>query len=84
MELTVRKMGNSVGVTFPSTVVKDLGWEVGQAMALSTRGGKLVLVPKKPARPTLAELLATCDLKAPTPPVDALWENAKPVGSEAW
>ena len=53
-------------------------------MALSTRGGKLVLVPKKPARPTLAELLATCDLKAPTPPVDALWENAKPVGSEAW
>lgn len=84
MELTVRKMGNSVGVTFPSAVVKDLGLEVGQAMALSARGGKLVLVPKKVARPTLAELLAMCDPDAPALPVDAVWEHAKPVGTEVW
>ena len=84
MELTVRKMGNSVGVTFPSAVVKDLGLAAGRSMALTTRGGKLVLTPRKSARPSLAELLASCDSTAPMPPTDGTWENAKPVGSEPW
>jgi antitoxin ChpS len=48
----------------------------------STPDAGITLAPKR--RYTLADLLAQCDLKA-APPADlALWDNARPVGQEAW
>ena len=83
MEVVLRKYGNSTVLALPPAVLKDLGLKAGQAMTLdSTPDGRITLAPKR--RYTLAGLLAQCDLKA-APPADlSLWDNARPVGQEAW
>jgi antitoxin ChpS len=83
MEVVLRKYGNSTVLVLPPTVLKHFGLKAGQAMTLhSTPDGRITLAPKR--RYTLAGLLAQCDLKA-APPADlALWNNALPVGQEAW
>jgi antitoxin ChpS len=48
----------------------------------STPDGRITLATKR--RYTLAGLLAQCDLKAAPPADFALWDNARPVGQEAW
>jgi len=79
----LRKYGNSTVAVLPPAVLKDLGLAAGQQMTLATtQEGAIVLAPKR--KYVLAELIAQCDPKA-APPADlALWESAKPVGSEAW
>lgn len=83
MEVVLRKYGNSTVLALPPAVLKDLGLKAGQSMTLdSTPDGRITLAPKR--RYTLANLLAQCDLKA-APPADlSLWDNARPVGQEAW
>lgn len=83
MEVVLRKYGNSTVLALPPAVLKRFGLKAGQAMTLdSTADGRITLTPKR--RYTLAGLLAQCDLKA-APPADlALWDNARPVGQEAW
>lgn len=83
MEVILRKYGNSTVVALPPAVLKDLGLKAGQSMTLdSTPDGRITLAPKR--RYSLADLLAQCDRKA-APPADlALWDNARPVGQEAW
>lgn len=83
MEVVLRKYGNSTVLALPPAVLKDLGLKAGQSMTLdSTPDGRITLAPKR--RYTLAGLLAQCDLKA-APPADlSLWDNARPVGQEAW
>jgi antitoxin ChpS len=83
MEVVLRKYGNSTVLALPPAVLKDLGLKAGQAMTLdSTPDGRITLAPKR--RYTLAGLLAQCDLKT-APPADlSLWDNARPVGQEAW
>lgn len=83
MEVILRKYGNSTVLALPPAVLKELGLKVGQSMTLeSTPDGRITLAPKR--RYTLAGLLAQCDPKA-SPPADmALWDNARPVGQEAW
>jgi len=83
MEVVLRKYGNSTVLALPPAVLKDLGLKAGQSMTLeSTPNGRITLAPKR--RYTRAELLAQCDLKAPPPAGLALWDNARPVGQEAW
>ncbi len=83
MEVVLRKYGNSTVLALPPAVLKDLGLKAGQSMTLdSTADGRITLAPKR--RYTLADLLAQCDLKV-APPADlSLWDNARPVGQEAW
>ena len=83
MEVVLRKYGNSTVLALPPAVLKDLRLKAGQAMTLdSTPDGRITLAPKR--RYTLADLIAQCDPKA-APPADlALWDNARPVGQEAW
>jgi antitoxin ChpS len=83
MEVILRKYGNSTVAVLPTAVLKDLGLAASQAMSLDTTpDGRIILTPKR--RYTLTELLAQCDPKAPMPEDLALWENARPVGREAW
>ena len=83
MEVVLRKYGNSTVLALPPAVLKQFGLKAGQAMTLdSTPDGRIMLAPKR--RYTLADLIAQCDLKV-APPADlALWDNARPVGQEAW
>jgi antitoxin ChpS len=83
MEVVLRKYGNSTVLALPPAVLKNSRLKAGQAMTLnSTPDGRITLTPKR--RYTLADLLAQCDTKA-APPADlALWDNARPVGQEAW
>ena len=69
MELVVRKMGNSLGLTFPTAILRDLDIKVGQSFELKKRsGGTLVLRPKAMRKKyTAAELNALCNPKAPMP-----------------
>ena len=81
MEVVLRKMGNSTGVSFPPSILKDFGLKAGQVMNLEkTRDGAIKLVPKR--KYTLSDLLAQCDLKAPAPADMAVWVEARPVGRE--
>ena len=44
MELVVRKMGNSLGLTFPTAISRDLDIKVGQSFEMKKGvGGTLVL-----------------------------------------
>lgn len=83
MEVVLKKMGNSTALIVPPPVLKDLGIGVGHRMTLATTAdGKIVLSPKR--KYVLAELIAQCDPKAPPPADMALWDEARPVGQEAW
>lgn len=86
MELQLRKLGNSTGLTLPPSLMRDLGLAAGQLVNLSkTADGGLLIQPKR-QRPkyTAAQLNALCNPKAPMPDDLAGWDRMKPVGSEAW
>jgi antitoxin ChpS len=86
MELQLRKLGNSTGLTLPPSLMRDLGLAAGQLVTLNkTADGGLLIQPKR-KRPkyTAAELNALCNPKAPMPDDLAAWDRMKPVGSEAW
>ena len=81
MELTLRKYGNSTALSFPPSLLRDLGLKVGQALTLAkTNDGLITLTPKR--RYTLSELIAQCDTKAAPPRDMAVWDAASPVGRE--
>lgn len=86
MELQLRKLGNSTGLTLPPSLMRDLGLAAGQLMTLrKTPGGSILLTPKVVKRKySAAELNAQCDLKAPMPGDLVSWEDMAPVGSEAF
>ena len=85
MELVIRKIGNSTGLTLPTALLRDLGLSVGQVMSLNkTEDGALVLRVKSTHKKyTAKELNAMCDLKAPMPEDLIAWDNVKPAGNEA-
>ena len=83
MEVVLKKYGNSTVAVMPPAVLRDLGIKAGQTMSMDTTPeGNILLSPKR--RYTLAELIAQCDPKAQPPADLALWDEAKPVGNEAW
>jgi antitoxin ChpS len=85
MELQLRKLGNSTGLTLPPSLMRDLGLAAGQRMTLSKMpDGALLLTPKIERRKySAADLNAQCNLKAPMPADLVAWEQLPPVGNEA-
>ncbi|PIV33765.1 MAG: hypothetical protein COS34_05935 [Lysobacterales bacterium CG02_land_8_20_14_3_00_62_12] len=83
MELTIRKFGNSLGITFPTALVKDCGLDVGDAFTVTASADRMVLKKKAP-RYTRTELLASVEHRAPIPEVEQVWAHLRPVGSEQW
>jgi antitoxin component of MazEF toxin-antitoxin module len=86
MELQLRKLGNSTGLTLPPSLMRDLGLIAGQLVTLSKTSDGGLLIQPKPRRPkyTAAELNALCNPKAPMPDDLLAWDQMQPVGSEAW
>lgn len=82
MEVTIRRFGNSLGITFPAALVRDMGFGEGSALSITATGQTLVLEPKP--RHTRAALLALCDPSAPLPEQSCEWEQLPAVGSEIW
>ena len=85
MELQLRKLGNSTGLTLPPSLMRDLGLAAGQLMTLrKTPSGSILLTPKAGKRKySAAELNAQCNLKAAMPDDLVAWERMQPMGNEA-
>jgi len=85
MELQLRKRGNSIGLTLPPSLLRELGLMAGQVLTLNkTPEGGLLIQPKHERRKyTASELNALCDPGAPMPPDLAAWDQMKLVGNEA-
>lgn len=86
MELQLRKLGNSTGLTLPPSLMRELGLAAGQLVSLNktVEGGLLIQPIRKRRKYAAAQLNAMCDLKAPMPDDLLSWDQMKPVGSEAW
>ena len=84
MQISLRKLGNSTGLTFPPALLRDLGWEAGQLVTIDkTADGNLLLRPQRERRKyTAAELNAQCKAKAPIPADLLAWDQIRPVGNE--
>jgi antitoxin ChpS len=83
-QLTVRKLGNSIGFTLPAGLARRLRLQVGQSLDARTEEGALILtLPVKPSY-ALADLVAQCDMNAKPPAELVDWEQAPPVGRESW
>lgn len=78
---TLRTVGGSVSVTLPRQMLRTLGLAAGASVAVTLEDGRLVLSPTRP-RYTLDELLA--GMKPGDMPTAPGWEDARPVGREAW
>jgi antitoxin ChpS len=85
MELLIRKMGNSAGLTLPPALMRDLDLSLGQAVLVERTGTDAITLRVKPKRKkyTAAELNKLCNLKAPMPSDLQAWEDMPPVGDEA-
>ena len=84
MQVSLRKLGNSTGLTFPPALLRDLGLVAGQVVILDkTPDGNLLLRPQPVRRKyAAAELNAQCKPKAPMPADLVAWEQMRPVGNE--
>lgn len=85
MELLIRKLGNSVGLTLPPALLRDLDFSIGQSLLVERAGSDAIVLRAKPTRKryTAAELNKQCNLKAPMPADLQSWEEMAAVGDEA-
>ncbi|MBZ0222326.1 MAG: antitoxin [Dokdonella sp.] len=77
----LRKVGGSVMLAVPPSILELLHLSVGAAVGIGVDGGRLVVEPQR-LRYTLDELLAQCDATAPLSAEDRQWLDAPSVGSE--
>ena len=79
LHTNLRKVGGSIMLAVPPTLLKKLGLDAGKAVSLDVQDGKLLVTPRKKPSYKLADLLAehqTLDLEK-----DA-WADMKPTGRE--
>lgn len=81
MEVVLRKMGSSIALVIPPSILRALRIGAGQRLTLDiTSDGKIVLAPTR--KFVLAEMIAQCDMNA-LPPADlGSWDGAVPSGNE--
>ena len=77
----LRAVGGSVSVTLPRPMLRQMGLDVGDAVAIASDGERLTLAPVR-KRYSLAQLLR--GMKPGDMPADRGWESDPPVGREAW
>lgn len=83
MELKIQKWGNSAAVRLPSVLLEQINASVGGSLNANVRLDGVLLTPAR-RKYSLDDLVAQCDPKAPIPADLAAWDEAKPVGREAW
>ena len=76
-----KKVGGSLMLSLPKSVVDALGIGPNQPMDLTVKDGVLTAAPIA-ARPTYADLLARCDLTAGPDPFEQAWMDMPSVGGE--
>lgn len=85
MELIIRKLGNSAGLTLPPALLRDMDFSIGQSLLVERTANNAIVLRPKPNRKryTAAELNKQCNLKMPMPADLQSWQDMAPVGSEA-
>jgi antitoxin ChpS len=85
MELIIRKLGNSAGLTLPPALLRDMDFSIGQSLLVERTANNAIVLRPKPTRKryTAAELNKQCNLKMPMPADLQSWQDMPPVGSEA-
>ena len=78
---TLRKVGGSVMMTLPPTILEQLHLQAGATVGFETEGNCLIVKPTHP-RYTVEELLAECDPDAPITDEEREWLDSPPVGRE--
>jgi len=77
----LRKVGGSIMLAVPPTLLEMLRLGPGAKVDLAVESGRLIVEPQKRPRYTLKELLAQCDPKAPISS-QREWLDSEPVGGE--
>lgn len=85
MQSSIRKVGNSAGMTIPASLFKSQGFVIGDTVDIEEHDGYLVVrkVTEKP-KYTLEQLLAECDSNAQEVDELSVWSAAENVGNEIW
>jgi antitoxin ChpS len=78
----LRKVGGSVMLAIPKPVLAALDLAPDASVALSIKGGRLVVDPKGRRRYSLDELLAQCRPSRRRTREDRDWINSPPTGRE--
>ena len=79
MQARIQKWGNSLAIRIPKPFALEVGLEENSLVAVSIKGGKLLLEPIKPSY-SLEELLA----EVTTDNLHHEVETGSAVGNEAW
>jgi antitoxin ChpS len=80
--VSLRKVGGSVMLAVPPTILDALQLRAGAKVGLTVDDGRLVIEPQPRPRYTLDELLAQCDASTEITDEDREWLDAPPVGRE--
>lgn len=85
MQTSIRKVGNSAGMTIPAALFKSQGLAIGDTVDIEEHDGYL-LVRKLTEKPkyTLEQLLSQCDENAAKLEELNDWEASDKVGNEIW
>lgn len=85
MQTSVRKVGNSAGMTIPAVLLKSQGLAIGDSLDIEEHDGYIVL-KKASSRPkyTLDQLLNECDKSASVSDEMKEWDVINSVGEEIW
>ncbi len=78
---TLRKVGGSVMLAVPPTILDLLGLREGEVVDVRIEDDQLVIVPRRRPRYSLEDLLAQC-AAGPLTEEDRSWIDSPPAGSE--
>ena len=85
MQTSVRKVGNSAGMTLPANLVKSQNLCIGDKLKIEEHQGFIIIkkVNEKP-KYSLDALLAQCNANAPDVETLDSWNNTQTTGAEIW
>lgn len=81
-EAVICQQGNAIGINIPLSILRHMGFSVGQAVFLQATPEGLLIRAKQVPRFTAAELNGLCDPDAPMPEDLRDWEDMSPTGTE--
>ncbi|WP_127471591.1 AbrB/MazE/SpoVT family DNA-binding domain-containing protein [Thiomicrorhabdus aquaedulcis] len=85
MQTSVRKVGNSAGMTIPASLLKSQGLNIGDTLDIEEHPDYWI-VKKVTTKPKyqLSELIAQCNPNALQDNTLQAWESNEKVGNEVW
>lgn len=79
---TLRSVGGSVVMAIPKRILDLVRLSAGSRVEIDVQDGRLIVIPQRKKRYTLAELLAASDYSQPQPPEEREWVDAPTAGRE--